>query len=772
MTMTSKLLLLWICTLAASLDPSGLHPDLDGQEYEVVRPVRLHTLHKRDTESIRPEVLKYRMKVDGKDIEMQLQKNTALLTKDYSETHYTEDGTQVTSTPQDLDHCYYHGRIVNDDESMVSMSTCDGLRGYFKTAEQRYLIEPLSADDTGDHAVLKYETLNTDPPVCGVTNTSWDPDYPPSTSKMRSRASGPSLFQQQKYVELYVVGDNRLYKKMKNDYEEVRKKIFEVVNFVNMVYKPLNTFIAITGMEVWTDNDKISVTPPAGATLDAFTSWRNNMLKNKPHDNAQLITDIDFEGSTVGLAFIGTLCSGHSTGVIQNHNTRAIAVGATLAHEMGHNLGMSHDTSSCTCTGNSCIMAPALSYDTPRQFSSCSDANYEQFLTSRNPQCLFNKPDFMQVLSPPVCGNGFLERGEQCDCGTVEECKNPCCNATTCTLTKGSECATGECCDNCKFAPSTTMCRRQQDDCDLAEYCKGTDATCPEDVFAVNGKPCQNGQGYCINGHCPRREDQCIKMWGDTAEVAGQFCYNQNTRGAYFAYCKRQSAVQYIGCQQQDIMCGKLFCIKGNDNPNYGRSVTIDQCKATFYGDPDMDFGQVEAGTKCGDEQVCHNYECVDLETAYRSTNCSARCRGHAVCNHKLECQCLPGWLPPNCETKDQNVPGGLSPGAIVGIAVAVGLLILIIVAVIGATLVKRRRKQFPSHRYRPPTHKSSPGVSSPGVNNPAFSHQMVQAPHQENIKPMRPKGPPPPPPLVQSRPPPYNLAAARQALRPPPPRV
>lgn len=63
-------------------------------------------------------------------------------------------------------------------------------RGYFQTAEQRYLIEPLSEDSDGDHAVLKYENVTNTPMVCGVTNTSWEPsDRPPYISKSKSRSS-------------------------------------------------------------------------------------------------------------------------------------------------------------------------------------------------------------------------------------------------------------------------------------------------------------------------------------------------------------------------------------------------------------------------------------------------------------------------------------------------------------------------------------------------------------------------------------------------------
>lgn len=56
------------------------------------------------------------------------------------------------------------------------------------------------------------------------------------------------------------------------------------------VYKPLRTFIALVGLEIWSNGDLISVTPPAGANLNAFMSWRNSeLMQRKNHDNAHLI---------------------------------------------------------------------------------------------------------------------------------------------------------------------------------------------------------------------------------------------------------------------------------------------------------------------------------------------------------------------------------------------------------------------------------------------------------------------------------------------------
>lgn len=65
-----------------------------------------------------------------------------------------------------------------------------------------------------------------------------------------------------------------------------------------------------------------------------------------------------------------------------------------------------------------------------------------------------------------------------------------------------------------QLAPRSKECRRKEDECDLEEYCDGQRAVCPEDVFAVNGLPCDGGRGYCHDGNCPQRPDQCIKMYG------------------------------------------------------------------------------------------------------------------------------------------------------------------------------------------------------------------------------------------------------------------
>ncbi|KAM3830883.1 zinc metalloproteinase-disintegrin-like NaMP [Vipera latastei] len=691
------------------------------KDYVVVYPQKVHALHKRDAgEAQKPDqktkyddTMQYEFKVNGEPVVLHLEKNKGLFSKDYSETHYSPDGKEITTSPQVEDHCYYNGHIQNDTDSVASISACHGLKGYFKNQGEKYLIEPLKLSDSEAHALFKYESLEKEdqtPKICGVTNTTWESEEPmKKTSRTSMSAEKKEYLKTKKHVELFIAADNRMFRKYSRNITAVKMKIFDIVNYINMVYKPLNVHIALIGLEIWSDEDKIEVNPTAGVTLNQFSTWRESiLLKRKRNDNAQLLTGINFSGPTVGLAFVGTMCSSSfSSGVVQDHSNNPIAIGATMAHEMGHNFGMNHDKDFCICKDESCIMIAQQSYKPPREFSSCSFQDYEKYIMSETPQCIINRPLNKDILTPPVCGNDFVEEGEECDCGSPKECKNECCDATTCKLKPGAKCGHGECCEECQLKKAGAVCRVAKHDCDLPELCTGQSAQCPLDRFRVNGHPCQNNQGYCYMGKCPTLANQCIDLWGPGGKVAADSCFTINEKGVYYGHCRKASGT-YIPCKPKDLKCGKLYCIGGSKMPSAGSLVTFESCKGSFPRGDAKDVGMVDPGTKCGEGMVCNNGQCIEIEAAYRSTNCSLKCTGHSVCDHELQCQCKEGSAPPHCDDPTGN--------NYIIIIVVVVVIILVVTAIILAVLFGcyiLKKKQNDS------IHKSATAATNPSFSGP-----------------------------------------------------
>ena len=78
----------------------------------------------------------------------------------------------------------------------------------------------------------------------------------------------------------------------------------------------------------------------------------------------------------------------------------------------------------------------------------------------------------------------FTPPGEQCDCGSVEDCArsglDACCYANNCTLRANAQCAHGKCCQSCTFKLQHEVCRGKADQgCDVEEFCTGESAHCP-----------------------------------------------------------------------------------------------------------------------------------------------------------------------------------------------------------------------------------------------------------------------------------------------------
>ncbi|KAJ0170711.1 hypothetical protein K1T71_013483 [Dendrolimus kikuchii] len=691
-------------------------PAVDFSRHRTVRPILHHGRTRREITTTRgtggahhPEV-RVTLDVDGEQHVLDLRLNEDLIT-DGHVLSYQKDGRTVTKTPtrEEIDVCQYGGTVRGKPGSWVAVSTCHGLRGVVYDGKKMRYIEPAEGNEIqSTHYMYDHGDLNTSYHcgfASGVTNnTDYDPQllekYNIEKNVQRSRINrykrstednevrGPyNSNKKSRYVELVLVADYREFIANGEDLYTVYRQMKDVANIINSVYVPLNIFIALVGVEVWNERDEIQLVENGDTTLNNFLYYRQkNLIKNIPNDNAQLLTRQKFNDGVVGKALKGPICTyNFSGGVATNHSEVIGLVATTIAHEMGHNFGMEHDTEEqCKCPDEKCIMSPSSTSVTPVHWSSCSVQSLALSFERGMDYCLRNKPK--RLFNSPTCGNGFVEPAEQCDCGIMADKREPnpchaCCDPDTCMLRRNATCAAGTCCDltTCRPKSAGTVCRSADKECDLPEYCTGHSEYCPDDVYKMDATPCgAEDQAYCVHGSCRSHTDQCRLLWGATGQSSHNKCYLNNVRGNKNGNCGYDRTSQvYHPCQTQDIMCGMLQCRHLNERLEFGmesvailsamfinNNGTIIPCRTAIIdlGLGDVDPGLVPDGAKCGEDMMCLNRRCVSVYSVMNSiatkesSVCPSNCSGHGICNSEGHCHCEDGFAPPLCALPG---PGG-----------------------------------------------------------------------------------------------------------------
>ncbi|KAG0054940.1 hypothetical protein BGZ83_010065 [Gryganskiella cystojenkinii] len=348
---------------------------------------------------------------------------------------------------------------------------------------------------------------------------------------------------------------------------EARKQIFADFNTASGIYEStFNVALGVISLNIVPDgcpttpdkklawNRDCSPSYAIDQRLSDFSYWRGQ--DGRTNDGAglwHLMTKCN-SGPVVGIAWTKALCQMKAlsqTTQGQNQYTAGTGVSSitpnewmVVAHEVGHGFGAIHDCNSQLCaspqalsSGQCCplststcdagaqyIMNPSET-QTTKLFSPCSIKAICSTIKSSSGQCL--KPPgtrSTQNSESNICGNGLKETGEECDCGSAEDCaKDPCCDGATCKLKNGAVCddLNDDCCQNCKMKPQGQVCRQPISECDIQEVCTGTSATCPPDQRLPNQTPCK-GTGpalsggnstssglECANGFCTSRDLQC-----------------------------------------------------------------------------------------------------------------------------------------------------------------------------------------------------------------------------------------------------------------------
>ena len=115
-------------------------------------------------------------------------------------------------------------------------------------------------------------------------------------------------------------------------------------------------------------------TATKGATLlEQLGTFRAATPEVRARGLAHLLTGKDLDGTTAGIAYVGTVCDVDRGASLSSRSFGTTISALIMAHELGHNFGAEHDGeagSSCAGVGGGFIMAPSVSGYTT--FSQCS----------------------------------------------------------------------------------------------------------------------------------------------------------------------------------------------------------------------------------------------------------------------------------------------------------------------------------------------------------------------------------------------------------------
>ncbi|XP_063331974.1 disintegrin and metalloproteinase domain-containing protein 10 [Pelmatolapia mariae] len=529
----------------------------------------LHSRHQRAKRALSPQdsTVQLDFHAHGRHFNLRMKRDSKLFSPDLVIEVSGEEN------PIDTSHIY-SGELYGEKGTLTHGSLVDGrFEGFIKTQQGTYYVEPSerylqdrsvpfhsviyheddinyphkygSEGGCADHSVferMKKYQASAEEPARDVTRVLEDEESKDIPVILRKkRATG----KEKNTCQLYIQTDHFFFKRYGSK-EAVLAQISSHVKAIDTIYQGTdfqgirNISFMVKRVRINTTTEEKDPSNPfrfANIGVEKFLELNSEQNHNQ-YCLAYVFTDRDFDDGVLGLAWVGAP-SGSSGGICEQSRkysdgrTKSLNTGIitvqnygshvppkvshiTFAHEVGHNFGSPHDSGS-VCTpgeskeqgqkerGNYIMYARATSGDrlNNNKFSSCSIGNITAVLQKKRDSCFVES-------GHPICGNGLVEEGEQCDCGYQDQCKDNCCfsadsgDGEKCKLRPGKVCSPsqGPCCTTeCTFKTNNEVCRPDSE-CANEGRCGGNTALCPASQPKDNFTSCHKDTQVCINGAC------------------------------------------------------------------------------------------------------------------------------------------------------------------------------------------------------------------------------------------------------------------------------
>ncbi|OWF52704.1 A disintegrin and metalloproteinase with thrombospondin motifs 12 [Mizuhopecten yessoensis] len=433
-----------------------------------------------------------------------------------------------TGVAPDEKHCHFIGEILGETSSTVALEVCNGLTGLLRTSTGTYFIEPVKGhpelDSGHPHIVYQHSSL---PSNIGLHNLHNSPDQ--NSACNVEGHNGPSEEDKESYdraaenrrrhthsrrkrsisierhIEAMVVVDPAMVDYYKN--EDVKTYVLTIMNMVATLFHEASignalNLVVVRLVLLEDPQEELRLTHHADKSLRSFCKWQKNInFKDDDHPNhhdvAILLTRINICSrmnepcSTLGLAQVPGICLPHKSCNI-NEDT-GLPLAYTVAHELGHHFGMTHDS-----VRNGCEMkdgeeffyvmaAQLLAVNVPMKWSSCSRTAITKFIDRGWAYCLDDEPaefhhkEFQYPIIPP---------------GTMYDADHQC---------------------RLVYGPDAILCEGVQEEMCSTLWCRYKNKCTTKLEAAAEGTVCGQNK-WCFNGDCVEIGERPLAINGNWGE--------------------------------------------------------------------------------------------------------------------------------------------------------------------------------------------------------------------------------------------------------------
>ncbi len=285
------------------------------------------------------------------------------------------------------------GSVVGAPGSWVRLTrTPAGLFGLLYDGNEYYAIEPAATAalqavgpmQASGKAPVIYRLADTLMPAgeasCGVVTLDDQPALRATTGqqafdRVASELQVLAAVVPTKQIEVAVVGDFEFSGLTFPIGVTAEAAIAARMNIVDGIYSAqIGVKIVVADVNVFrTASDPFTSTTVPSTLLTELANWRQATPSQSSRGLSHLLTGRDLDGTTVGVAFLGSVCNLRAGAGLTQGTLSTTSSALVIAHEMGHNFGASHDGdagTACETTPQTFLMAPRLNGSD--QFSACS----------------------------------------------------------------------------------------------------------------------------------------------------------------------------------------------------------------------------------------------------------------------------------------------------------------------------------------------------------------------------------------------------------------